>query len=130
MHNLTIFSATEHKQFMDQVARELDAVEQHERAFRVEDRRERLEELVAAVKETARAAVIPSAVLTTCPVVMVSQLRHRAAPHRISRTPAYGGDPRRPLLSPIGSVGRGREGHALPDARSESVPAPTIWRVP
>lgn len=51
MPNPTIFSATEHKLFMDKVTRELDAFEQHEREFRAEDKRERLEELEAAIKE-------------------------------------------------------------------------------
>jgi hypothetical protein len=51
MPNPAILSAAEHKLFMDKVTRELDAFERHEREFRAEDQRERLEELEAAIKE-------------------------------------------------------------------------------
>jgi hypothetical protein len=51
MPNHTIFSATEHQRFMEQVSRELDAFEQQEREFRAEDRRERLEKLEETIKE-------------------------------------------------------------------------------
>ncbi len=47
----TLLGATEHERFMQEVTREFDAFEQHEREFRAEEKRDRLKELESTVKE-------------------------------------------------------------------------------
>lgn len=51
MPDHTLLGATEHERFMQEVTRELDAFEQHECEFRAREKRERLEELEATIKE-------------------------------------------------------------------------------
>jgi hypothetical protein len=51
MPHHTLLGTTQHERFMQEVTREFDTFEQHEREFRAEEKRERLEELEATVKE-------------------------------------------------------------------------------
>jgi hypothetical protein len=52
-HHTILGPTAQHERFMREVTRELDAFEEHERAFRADERRERLEALQAVLARAA-----------------------------------------------------------------------------